>query len=142
MLYTPPGYLVVKGLLEEYNHIGQAVWPVNNTVFTDYFINYVPGYLLNGRRWKSEAAKISLYPKEFFEQPAFNRKRGISIHHCSGSWMPKNAGAAFKVNAVGDASKIKWLKRKVRTWGACLRSEYRNAYWQALRGRRISHVSA
>ena len=141
VLYSPPRHPVIQKLLQEYHQIGNEAWPVNNTIFTDYFINHVPGYLLNGRRWKSDAEKISIYPKEFFEQPTFLRERGISIHHCSGSWMPKNAGTAFKVNAAGESRKIKWLKRKIRTSFACLRSEYRNVYWHALRGHRFSHIS-
>jgi mannosyltransferase OCH1-like enzyme len=141
VLYSPARHPVVGKLLGEYHHVSAGVWPVNNTIFTDYFINHVPDYLLNGRRWKESAAKISIYPKEFFEQPAFVRQRGISIHHCSGSWMPKNTGTVLKVSAAGESPKLKWLKRKVRTFFAALRSEYRAVYWQALRGRRIPHAS-
>ena len=85
VIYSPPGHPVIAEVLEEYHRIRPETWPVNNTVFTDYFLNRVPGFFLNGRRWKSEAARISLYPKEFFEQPAFVRERGLSIHHFSGS---------------------------------------------------------
>jgi mannosyltransferase OCH1-like enzyme len=142
VLHSPPQHPVIQKLLDEYHSIGDEAWPVNNSIFTDYFINHVPGYLLNGKRWTSASAKISIYPKEFFEQPAFIRQNGFSIHHCSGSWMPKNQGTAFKLNPVGEAHKIKWLKRKVRTFFAGRRSEYRKVHWQALQGRRISHVSS
>jgi hypothetical protein len=141
VLYSPPGHPLVKKLLEEYHCIRDGAWPVNNTVITDYFINHVPGYLLNGRRWKSGVSKISIYPKEFFEQPAFPRERGLSIHHCSGSWMPKNAETAFKVGGGDRSHEVKWLKRKVRTFIACLRSEYREVYRQALHRRRIPRIS-
>lgn len=136
VLYSPPGHPLIGQILEEYHHIRPDAWPVSNTVFTDYFINHVPGFFLNGRQWKSEASKISLFPKEFFEQPAFVRDRGISIHHCSGSWMPKNEGSSFSVGD-GASHKIKWLKRKLRTFGALLCSEYRNTYASALLKMRI-----
>ena len=135
VLYSPPGHPVIGKILEEYHHIRADAWPVSNTVFTDYFINHVPDFLLNGRRWKSEASKISLYPKEFFEQPAFIRDRGISIHHCSGSWMPWNEGSSYKVNG-GTSHKIKWLKRKLRTLYSLSHSEYLAAYTAALLGLR------
>jgi hypothetical protein len=142
VLYSPPRHPVVQKLLAEYHCIRSDAWPVNNTIFTDYFINHVPDYFLNGRRWKNDPAQISIYPKEFFEQPAFIRGHGISIHHCSGSWMPKNQGAAFKLNAAGEFHQIKWLKRKVRTFFARLNSEYRDVYRHARQGRRIPRVSS
>lgn len=130
-IYCPPNHPVIADVCEEYHHIRENAWPVNNTVFTDYFINRVPGFLVNGRRWESAASRISLYPKEFFEQPAFLRDRGISIHQCSGSWKPQNAGADYKISG-GTFHKIKWLKRKVRTFVALLRSEYLMNYVRAL----------
>ena len=136
VIYSPPGHPIVAGVLEEYHSIRGDAWPVNNTVFTDYFLNHVPGFRLNGRRWKSEASRVSLYPKEFFEQPALVRERGLSIHHFSGSWMPEKEGAVRQAEGAGGGTshKLKWLKRKVRTFSALLRSEYRLAYAKALLG--------
>jgi len=142
VIYSPPRHPVLGQILEEYHHVRPGAWPVSNSVFTDYFINRVPGFLLNGRRWKNEAAKISLYPKEFFEQPTFQRERGLAIHHCSGSWMVKNAGATFKVDGGGTSHKLKWLKRKVRTFIAGWQSEYREIYRQARQGRHRPTISA
>ncbi|HEX3856604.1 MAG TPA: glycosyltransferase [Verrucomicrobiae bacterium] len=69
VLYSPLRHLIIQKLLEEYHHIRDEAWPVNNTVFTDYFINHVPDYLLNGQRWKSEAAKISIIQRSFLNSP-------------------------------------------------------------------------
>jgi len=134
VIYSPPRHPIIAEVLEEYHKIRPDAWPVNNSIFTDYFINHIPGYLLTGRRWKSDASKVSFYPKETFEQPAFVRKQGLSIHHCSGSWMPKNEVAAYAVGSVGASHHIKWLKRKVRTFLSLLHSEYRRAYARALLG--------
>ncbi|MDD5350478.1 MAG: glycosyltransferase [Chthoniobacteraceae bacterium] len=133
-LYSPPGHPVIGKILEQYRHIRPDCWPVSNSVFTDYFVNRVPGFLLNGRQWKSEELKISLHPKEFFEQPAFVREQGLSIHHFSGSWMPEQEGAAYRAEGGGSSHKVKWAKRKVRTYLALLHSEYRRAYARALFG--------
>lgn len=143
ILYSPPQHPVIGKLVEEYHHIRPDAWPVSNSVFTDYFINHVPGFLVNGRRWKNAAQRISIYPKEFFEQPAFNREAGLTIHHCSGSWMPKNAGADFTVLQGNDYShRTKWLKRKVRTFASMLVSEYRSDYAKSLLGLRSKKESA
>jgi mannosyltransferase OCH1-like enzyme len=134
VFYSPPGHPLLAGVLEEYHHIRPGLRTGINTIITDYFLNHVPGFLLNGRRWKSEDSKISLYPKEFFCQPAFVRERGLSIHHFSGSWIPRNEGKAFQVRGGGTSHKIKWLKRKVRTFLALRHSEYLRAYVRALVG--------
>jgi len=116
VLYSPPGHSLVAQILQEYHSIRAGEWPVNNMVFTDYFLNHVPGFILNGRRWKNEESRISVYPKDYFEQPAFVRESGLSIHHFSGSWMPKNKGVPYVVGDSGTSHKVKWLKRKVRTF--------------------------
>jgi hypothetical protein len=134
VLYSPPGHPLIGNLLKEYHRIQPGCWPVQNSVFTDYFINNVPGFLLNGRRWKSDAHKVSLYQKEFFQQPAFRREHGLSIHHCSGSWKPERDGEPF-VSRPTYSHKVKWLKRKIRTFFSLLRSEYREAYFNALIGK-------
>ena len=142
VLSSPPRHPLLPELLAEYHCVRPEAWPVNNSVFTDFFINRVPGFLLNGRRWVSGSSRVSVYPKEYFEQPAFTRERGVAIHHCSGSWMQKNAGTGFKTEGRGDPHKVKWLKRQVRTFVNCLRSPYRAAHLQALCGRRVPQVSA
>ena len=141
VIYSPPRHPVIGGLLEEYQHVRAGAWPVNNTVFTDYFINRVPGFRLDGRRWQSASEKITVYPKEFFEQPALIRQHGMAIHHCSGSWMAQNAGGGFQTGSR-DPHLVKWLKRQLRTFVACLQSEYRGVYRAARRGRRLAKISA
>jgi hypothetical protein len=134
VLYSPPGHPILKSILNEYHHIMPNSWPVSNSVFTDYFLNHLPGFLLNGRRWKGEAYKISLYPKEFFEQPAFMRNRGVSIHHYSGSWIPSRSSLSFSTGASIYSHEMKWLNRKQKTFLSLMNSEYRRAYFRALFG--------
>lgn len=143
VIYSPARHPMLAKVLEETHHVREDCWPVNNTIFTDYFINRVPGFLVNGRRWKSDQQRISVYPKEFFEQPAFFRRKAMALHHFTGSWMPKNVGAAFQIDtgSGGLAHKLRWAKRKVRTFCAMLISQYRTAYLWALLGRRVQKHS-
>ncbi len=134
VIHCPPCHPLIAAVLDEYHHVLPGMWPVNNTMFTDYFLNHVPGFLLNGRCWKSETEKISLYPKEYFEQPAFIRESGFSIHHYSGSWMPENRGKAYTTYGGGTWHKIKWLKRELRTVLSVFSSGYSAIYWKAQLG--------
>lgn len=83
ILYSPKGHPWIKDIFDSYNRICPDVWPVSNSIFTAYFINHVEGFMLNGHPWQNGYCR--LYPKEFFEQPAFWRNKGISMHHCCGS---------------------------------------------------------
>jgi len=141
VLYSPPGHPLVQELLENQSRCRLDVRVVNNTVFTDYFINNVPDFLLNGRRWQSAKSRISLYAKEFFEQPCFHRERGICIHHASNSWHPANIDKTLRLGDDGYHHKIKWLKRKVKTFISLCRSEYLPAYLRAVFLNRPSKVS-
>lgn len=108
--YAPPQHPLCISLLSLHNEIRKECWPVSNTIYTDYFINEVPEFLLNGKKWQSDLA--TLYPKEFFEQPAFIRSRGFSIHHCCGSWMPGKSHSFILNQAF--CHQVKWLKRKMQ----------------------------
>lgn len=134
VVYSPPNHPVIGALLAEYHKVREDAWPVSNSVFTDYFINQVPGFRLDGRRWINLEQKISVYQKEFFEQPAYWKEAGMTIHHCCGSWMPENANADYKVTTGTTSHRSKWLRRKIRTLISLIRSEYLPAYVRAWLG--------
>ena len=129
-LYAPPHHPVCMNLLDLYDQIKPDCWPVSNTVYTDYFINEIPGFLLNGKTWSNDL--VAIYPKEFFEQPALIRSRGFSIHHCCGSWKPDN-GSYFALN-MRSSHQIKWLKRKINTAIALRKNEFYACYQASLKG--------
>lgn len=129
-LYAPPGHPVLKALLALYEEVKPDCFPVNNTIFTDYFVNEIPGFLLNGKAWSNDLVKV--YPKEFFEQPALIRSRGFSFHHCCGSWKPDNSHS-FALN-IGNNHQIKWLKRQINTAIALRKNEFYACYKAALKG--------
>ncbi len=135
VVYSPPGHPVIGAILEEYHKVRDDAWPVSNSVFTDYFINQVAGFRLNGRRWVDLEKRISVHPKEVFEQPAFWKRSGMSLHHCCGSWMPANAHSDYKVTTGTSSHLSKWFRRKVRTLCSLLRSEYLPVYLRGRTGR-------
>lgn len=137
VVYSPKGHPWIKDILASYDRIRAGAWPVSNSIFTAYFINNVGGFLLNGKAWTSNLCR--LYPKEFFEQPAFWRNQGISIHHCCGSWQRKDGGFNFCGTDTMAAHWLKWAKRKYRTWQAARANEFTACYLAALRGERLPY---
>lgn len=136
--YAPPKHPYVADLLKRCARIKPNTWPVNNSIYTEYFINSVPRFLLNGQAWENDLCKV--YPKEFFEQPAFIRRHGISVHHYCGTWKP---GASFDNFSAGKRSTashlLLWLKRKINTRRALLRNEFRPYYEAARRGESLPY---
>ena len=143
ILYSPAGHPYMRDILNAYKYIRPDLWPVSNTIFTAYFINCAEGFYLNGKYWENDLSKI--YPKEFFEQPAFIRNKGMSIHHCCGSWKPvfkKDFTIAPRLNWLSHV--MKWASRKRRTWLAARHNEFTDCYKAALKGEKrkydISHI--
>lgn len=137
VMYAPPAHPYLRDILYSYRHLCPDKWTVNNTIFTAYFINRVPGFLLNGRAWENEYCR--LYPKEIFEQPSFIRSQGVSIHHCCGSWKKEfNRGFGYEQQVSVFSHLLKWASRKRRTWQAARSNEFTPCYRAALRGEHLS----
>lgn len=136
VMYAPPAHPYLRDILYSYRYLRSDNWTVNNTIFTAYFVNLVSDFLLNGRAWENEFCRI--YPKEVFEQPSFIRSRGVSIHHCCGSWK-KEFNRTFSLNAGGGmfAHLLKWASRKCRTWLSARDNEFTPCYRAALSGKRL-----
>ena len=134
VFYAPPRHPYIAGLLDRYRLLPAGKVPVNNSVFTEYFVNEVPGFLLTGREWENESCHV--FPKEMFEQPSLPSGHGLSMHHCAGAWMGKTLRNNFLYNhPIPALSRIeKWAKRKVRTRLALAKNEFRSVYESALRG--------
>ena len=135
-LYSPPHHPYMVDILAKYENIELDFWPVSNSIFTEYFINSVPDFLLNGREWSND--KCHIYEKEFFEQPAFIRSRGVSIHHCCGSWTSASSGTFGLSRTTSFLMHLKkWAARKYHTALACRRNEFSGVHQVALAGRSI-----
>ncbi len=133
VMYAPPAHPYLRDILHSYRYLRSDKWTVNNTIFTAYFVNLVSDFLLNGRAWENERCRI--YPKEVFEQPSFIKSRGVSIHHCCGSWKKEfNRGFGFNQQVSLFAHLLKWASRKRRTWLAVRDNEFTPCYRAALKG--------
>ena len=77
-LYAPPQHPLCISLLRLHNEIRKEYWPVSNTIYTDYFINEVSEFLLNGKNGKAiwqpciprsfSSARLHPFPR-FFHPP-------------------------------------------------------------------------
>ena len=133
VMYSPPNHPYLEDILQSYNYIRPNHFFINNTIFTAYFVNKVPNFLLNGKEWSNDLCH--LYPKEMFEQPSFIKSRGISIHHCCGSWTKKfNKQFGFSNNSNYISHLLKWASRKVRTFQALRTNEFLPNYKAAKQG--------
>ena len=136
ILYAPPAHPYLQDILHSYNYIKPDLWPVSNTIFTAYFINKVHNFLLNGKEWSNDSCHI--YPKETFEQPAFIKSHGISIHHCCGSWKKElNSKFGFSHSTNYLSHLLKWVSRKRRTYQAARSNEFTPCYKAALKGKHV-----
>lgn len=136
ILYSPPDHPYLKDILAKYDHIRRDFYPRNNSVFTEYFINDVPGFLLDGKPFENGDCKI--FQKEFFEQPAFIKSRGISIHHACGSWNKEEASPfAFGTGTTALQHALKWAKRQYRAHQMLHSNEFYDSYAAARKGERL-----
>lgn len=138
VLYAPPEHRYLRDILRAYNYIRPDVFPVNNSLFTAYFINRVDGFLLNGKPWQN--GECRLFSKECFEQPSFIRTHGISIHHCCGSWQKAFSGSFdFRRQRTGLRHLMKWASRQYRVWRAAGHNEFTPGYRAAIKGVRLPY---
>ncbi len=130
VMYSPPAHPYLTDILSSYQYIKPNIWPVNNTIFTAYFINQVEDFYLNGKRWENDLCQI--YEKTIFEQPAFIKNRGVSIHHCCGSWKKAfNHGFDLSIQAHALKHMLKWASRLRRTWLSARNNEFTECYLAA-----------
>lgn len=136
VVYSPPRHPYIAEIRKRYHRIETEFWPVSNSIFTEYFINEVPGFLLNGQRWENE--NVLVLPRDVFEQPSFIRSRGTSIHHCCGSWAPAAGNRfAFSGTAAGWGHLVKWAKRWRRNYLQLRSNEFVDCYRAAKQGIRL-----
>jgi mannosyltransferase OCH1-like enzyme len=90
---------VIKELLDEYENLEVSETP-SNDIFTRFFLRKFPSFLLNNQ-FQLLDGQVAIYPKEYFERPAWKKDRGYAVHHYLGSWYDKKSslskGLAKKV---------------------------------------------
>lgn len=143
VIYSPPQHPYLKAILESYRNMKPDTWPANNLVFTDYFVNHVPDFLLNGKTWENDLCKV--FPKEYFENFSLLRWRGFSIHHFCGSWRAEKispmAGAEIRTSYFTyKHNHLKgWYSRRKHLAYGREHNEYVDVFHAALEGKKIEH---
>lgn len=83
LIISPARHALIRELLTFYEQLNGDRMLNNNAVFTEYFLQEVPDFKLDGRSWQKHG--ISVHPKTFFEQPDL-RRRGYAVHLYNRSW--------------------------------------------------------
>jgi hypothetical protein len=110
VLASPPRHPVIRDLLVFYEQLNGVKALNNNAVFTEYFLQQVPNFKLNGHKWSSKG--ICIHPKTFFEQPSF-LGGGFSVHLFDCSWDTKRTRK--KTYQPAKPSALFTLKRMLRS---------------------------
>ncbi|WP_332834853.1 glycosyltransferase family 32 protein [Clostridium perfringens] len=76
--------LVISNLLKKYDSMNVEM-VANNNMYTKYFLDNFKDFKLNNKV-QSLDGNIMIYPKEYFERPAFNKKIAFSEHHYTATW--------------------------------------------------------
>ena len=84
----------IKRLLELYENM-QFVKSANNDLYTKWFLEN-KNLKLNNK--KQELEGVTVYPKEFFECPTYDKAMGYSAHYFMGSWQPNRPTLFKKIN--------------------------------------------
>lgn len=143
VIYSPPGHPYLKAILESYRNMKPDTWPSNNLVFTDYFVNHVPGFMLTGKLWENDQCKV--FPKEYFENFSFLRWQGFAVHHFCGSWRtgkdsPMGGNEIRTSCFTYRRNHFKgWYSRQKHLIFGRDNNEYTPIYRAACRGEKLGH---
>ena len=137
-LYAPPRHPLVKKILEYYRDINDGFYAVNNTIITDCINNNVPDILMNGSYYSSDEYKLTVFPKEYFCQPSFNKKKSFLLDQFAGSWQDGKSDQ-FASNR-GRYGFWQILRRKLSCLKSILKNEFRDVYLNALIGKKVKRT--
>jgi mannosyltransferase OCH1-like enzyme len=121
VLGSVPGHPILQDILRSYDEIPTAFKSPNNDTFTEYFLNMVPGFQLNGR--EQSIANVFVADKFVFEQPSLFKRENYTIHHFEQSWKPNSSAKVYVKAAVVRLFSL-WLYRKYVCWRSLRISPY------------------
>jgi mannosyltransferase OCH1-like enzyme len=129
-----PEHPVVNGVLWTYDNVAGSYRSPNNDTFTEYFLEHVPGFRLNGKAQRLNDG-VEVFDKYAFEQPSWLKRRNYSIHHFEQSWKSPSKIKAVAKRAVVQYGSL-WLYRKYICYKSLRISPFYQTYAQELaRGR-------
>jgi hypothetical protein len=133
VLGSVPSHKIVRDILARYNNEPASFKSPNNDTFTEYFLEHVPGFRLNGQAQMLNG--ISVGNKYMFEHPALFKRGNYAVHHFEQSWKP-NSPAKTQVKALVIKLFSLWLYRKYVCWKSLRISPFYSAYLAARTNRR------
>ncbi len=110
VIISPPKHPVIADLLDFYKQLDGDRMINNNAIFTEYFLQEVPDFKLDGRPWQGHG--LSVHNKTCFEQPSFSRN-GYSVHLYNRSW--DNAQARHTNSGCSAPGFLFAVKRMIRS---------------------------
>ena len=111
VIISPPRHPVIRHLLAFYEQLEGRRMINNNAVFTEYFLQEVADFKLDGASWSGPT--VAIHSKRIFEQPGLFR-RGYAVHLYNQSWgQPKNQESSLQ---RGGGDILFALKRMFRSW--------------------------
>ena len=120
-----PGHPILQDILRSYDEVPTAFKSPNNDTFTEYFLNMVPGFQLNGR--EQAIANVFVADKFVFEQPSLFKRKNYTIHHFEQSWKPNSSAKVYVKAAVIKLCSL-WLYRKYVCWHSLRISPYHDIF--------------
>jgi len=122
VIVSPPRHPIIGHLLAFYRRVGSKRMINNNAVFTEYFLQEVSSFKLDGRPWSGPG--IFVHPKTSFEQPDL-RHRGYAVHLFNQSWKAVQSKAATTYsNNLGGRFMVKRMLRSLLEESRCFYLRY------------------
>ncbi|MBI6004189.1 glycosyltransferase family 32 protein [Clostridium perfringens] len=90
-----PKHKNIKKLIDIYDDLILEDNP-NNDLFTEFFKKEYPNFLLNNKM--QDLGDLKIYPKEYFNDPTFNKNINFCVHRYLGSWRKKNPSKSKKIS--------------------------------------------
>lgn len=124
---SAPEHPVIRGLLSVYHDVPGSFRSPNNDTFTQYFLEKVPEFRLNGKE-QSLPNGVHVYDKYTFEHPSFRSRQNYTIHHFEQSWRRGSTAKWLTKTALINVASL-WLYRKY----VCRRSLHISPFYEQYR---------
>lgn len=134
--YSPAGHPLLQKLMEYYRDVNDGFYVVSNTILTDLLNNNVDEFLLNGKYFTSDKARLTVFPKEYFCQPSLIKSKPFALDQFAGSWKNGNLFVADR----GAFNLLSILRRKVSCYRSLRRNEFYPIYKAALHGKKLQRT--
>ncbi len=125
-----PHHPVIDGILQTYDAQPSSFKSPNNNTFTDYFLEQVQGFELNGHQ--QDIGGIVVLDKYAFEHPSLLKSHNYTIHKFEQSWISQDKLKKSLKKIIIQTMSL-WLYRKWICWKSLRISPYYDRYVESVR---------